>query len=225
MQILFVLVLMLFASLYSIMENDRVSATEQNTFKEVKADNVAGNIFLYGEQVYQYIQANYNILHLPSTNTAEKVEQVAVVTPQMLNQYAQKQVQPLINYKTVIFNYSGKNTIESNIIPTVYEITSWDTINGSTGKHDIAMSEVLGMLNIMWSSYLYQGAETNWVIPIIADQNNCGIHEIYSKVPRDNNGQMRVINVKDMFAKMCTQLQLNGITLGNYVYLVPVYKS
>lgn len=216
---------MFFASLYSIMENDRVSATEKNIFKEVKADNVAGNIFLYGEQVYQYIQANYNTLHLPSTNNTEKVEQVTTVTQQMLNQYAQKQLQSLINYKTIVFNYSGKNTIESDIIPTVYEITSWDAITVGTGKHDIAISEVLGMLNIMWSSYLYQGAETNWVIPIIAVQNNCSIQEIYSKVPRDNNGQKRITDVKDMFGKICIQLQLDGITLGNYVYFVPVYKS
>ena len=225
MQILFVLVLMLFATLYSIMENERVSSAEQNAFKEVKADNVAGNIFLYGEQVYQYIQTNYDTLHLLSTNKTEVVEQITPITKTMLNSYSQKQFQPLINYSTVVFNYSGKNTTESDIIPTLYEITMWNTVNSGTGKHNIAMSEILGMLNIMWSSYLYQGTETNWVIPIIANQSNCRINEIYSTVPRDNTGQMRLQNVKNLFNDICPQLQSSGITLGNYIYLVPVYKS
>ena len=225
MQIFFILVLMLFTALYSIIENDRVSSAEQNAFKEVKADNVAGNIFVYGEQVYQYIQTNYDTLHLLSTNNPEIVEQITPITKQMLNSYSQKQFQPLINYTTVVFNYSGKNTTESDIIPTLYEITTWDTINLGTGKHDIAMSEVLGVLNTMWSSYLYQGTETNWVIPIIANQSNCNINEIYSNVPRDNKGQVRLQNVKALFFSICPQLQSSGITLGKYVYIVPVYKS
>ncbi len=226
MQSIIVIGLLVVIGLFSGIEYTRNSPEEINAFNSFKADQVAGNIMQYNDFLVKYMLDHYDDLHEIISNNPGNVEKINTIddVANLIAMYNQKSFLMFLNYQSIIFNYADLS-IESEVLPTLYLATTWDSFLPKIKNFNLTkMPEVMGATNQLVSEHLYQGNSTYWTIPILLSQSNCNTLEVYSQIPTDSSGNSQLIKVKNLFNRLCSQIEVNSaFKFLNYVFLEPVF--
>jgi hypothetical protein len=223
MQSVIILALLTIISIFGITQYKRSDMTDNNQ-AIFKAENVAGNIFIYHDLLNQYVIINYDKLGLSIRSMPGRVGQISLIdyVRDRISKYSQMNFNRFLNYQSVVFNYTRE--LESQT-PVAYMATSW---NGYIYPRDknTNMLEVLGQLSQDMSKRLYQGNSTYWTIPWIFSQTNCEVREMFSQIPDDRNGNSRLSKLKISFKNFCTNIEAqSSYRFLGYVYMQPIYKK
>lgn len=226
MQSIMLIALLIVFSVFGISEFSRNGNTD-SVVNSVKAANIAANIEQYNDLVSQYMLANYYDLSVMVTKNPGHVENVKSINyvSDEINKYSQKELIPMLNYRSVAFNYSLDKNGNKEPIPVLYLATSWDDnaimVNGYNG---VQMIEIMGRLGQDLSKRLYQGDGTYWMIPWVFSQNDCDLTELFTQLPNDSDDKSKRNKLDALFKSFCDSLKETDYKFGKYVYIQPIFN-
>ena len=215
-------------TLFSLAELSRNSNTE-TTVMFSKASNVAANVEQYNDMLAQYVLANYDAkFGQISTASAGMVEHINLLDYKGdgVDNYSQKNLQAMLDYKSVAFDYTKASSYVDESVPVLYLATSWNSyVAPFTGYTNTSMLEVTGQLSQDLGMRLYQGDSTHWLVPWIFSQENCGVNEFFSQVPHNQDDSSQFPDIRNLFTVFCQQIEKNSrYRFAKYVYIMPIFK-